>query len=67
MREVDGGVFLNEPNFWLIEETMRNLLNESIAKDCGVNLTKVTVVRKDTGEAVPSGRRAARDVDKPSA
>jgi len=67
MREVDGGVFLNEPNFWLIAETMRKLFNESIAKDCGVNLTKVTVVRRDTGEVVPSGRRAARDVDRPSA
>ena len=67
MRQVDGGVFLNEPNIWLIEETMRKLFNESIAKDCGVNLTKVTVVRKGTGEIVPPGRRPARDVDQPSA
>ena len=49
MRQVEGGVFLNEPNIWLIAE--------SVAKDCGVELTKVTVVRKDTGEAVPPGKR----------
>ncbi len=57
MREVDGGVFLNEPNIWLIAETLRKLLNESVAKECGVKLTKVTVVRKDTGEIVPPGKR----------
>lgn len=57
MRQVEGGVFLNEPNVWLIAETLRKLLNESVAKECGVELTKVTVVRKDTGEAVPQGRR----------
>ena len=57
MRQVEGGVFLNEPNIWLIAETQRKLLNESVAKDCGVELTKVTVVRKDTGEAVPPGKR----------
>lgn len=56
MRQVNGGVFLNEPNIWLIAETMRKLLNESVAKECGVELTKVTVVRKDTGEVVQSGR-----------
>jgi len=67
MREVDGGVFLNEPNFWLIEETMRKLFNDSGAKDFGVTLTKVTVVRNDTGEAVPSGRRAARGADRSGA
>ena len=61
MRQVDGGVFLNEPNIWLIAETMRKLLNESIAKECGVELTKVTVVRKDTGEVVQSGRRKSPD------
>ena len=57
MRQVEGGVFLNEPNIWLIAETLRKLLNESVAKDCGVELTKVTVVLKDTGEAVSPGKR----------
>lgn len=57
MREVEGGVFLNEPNIWLIAETMRKIFNESMARECGVKLTKVTVVRKDTGEAVPPGWR----------
>ena len=56
MREVEGGVFLNEPNICLIAETLRRLFNESITKECGAELTKVTVGRKDTGEAVTPGR-----------
>lgn len=50
-------MFLNEPNIWLIAETLRRIFNESVAKECGVELTKVTVVRKDTGEIVPPGKR----------
>ena len=57
MRKVEGGVFLNEPNIRLIAETLRRIFNESVAKECGVKLTKVTVVRKDTGEIVPPGKR----------
>lgn len=57
MRQVDGGVFLNEPNVWLIEETIRKLFNESVAKECRTELEKVTVIHKDTGEIVPPGRR----------
>jgi len=57
MREVEGGVFLNEPNICLIAETLRRLFDESIAKECGAELRGVTVTRKDTGEIVPPGRR----------
>ncbi len=57
MREVDGGVFLNEPNIGLIAETLRRIYNEGVAKECGVTLTGVTVVRRDTGETVWSQSR----------
>ncbi len=52
MREVNGGVFLNEPNIGLIAETLRRIYNEGVAKECGVTLTGVTVVRRDTGETL---------------
>lgn len=52
MREVDGGVFLNEPNIGRIAEALRRAFNEGIAKECGAVLTGVTVPRKDTGEVV---------------
>lgn len=52
MREVDGGVFMNEPNAGLIAEAMRRFHNESVAKECGAIVTGVTVVRRDTGEVV---------------
>lgn len=52
MREVEGGVFVNEPNIGLIAEALRRAFNEGVAKECGAALTGVTVVRKDTGETV---------------
>ena len=52
MREVEGGVFLNEPNISRILEALRNIYNEGIAKECGVTLTGTIVERRDTGEAV---------------
>ncbi len=60
MREVNGGVFVNEPNIGLIAETLRRIYNEGIAKECGATLTGVTVVRRDTGETVwPQSRSSA--------
>lgn len=58
MREVEGGAFLNEPNISRIMEALRNIYNEGIAKECGVTLTGVTAVRKDTGETVRVPARA---------
>ena len=52
MRQVDGGVFLNEPNIGLIAEALRSIFNEGIAKECGVTLPGVKVVHKNTREAV---------------
>lgn len=52
MREVDGGVFLNEPNVGRITEALRRIFNDGVAKECGATLTGVRVVRKDTGEVV---------------
>lgn len=57
MREVNGGVFVNEPNIGLIAETLRRIYNEGVAKECGVTLTGVTVVRRDTSETVWSQSR----------
>ena len=59
MREVNGGVFLNEPNIGLIAETLRRIYNEGVAKECGVVLTGVTVVHRDTGETVWSQPRSS--------
>lgn len=58
MREVNGGVFLNEPNISRIAEALRNIYNEGIAKECGATLTGVTAVRKDTGETIRTTTRA---------
>ena len=58
MREVEGGVFLNEPSIGRIMEALRNIYNEGIAKECGVTLTAVTAVHKDTGETVRTPVRA---------
>lgn len=58
MREVEGGAFVNEPNISRIMEALRNIYNEGIAKECGVTLTGVTVVQKDTGETVRVPARA---------
>jgi len=59
MREVDGGVFVNEPNIGRIVETLRQIFNEGKAKECGAVLTGATVARKDTGEMVaPQAREA---------
>jgi len=52
MRKVEGGVFVNEPSIVRIMESLRSIYNEGIAKECGVTLTGVTAMRKDTGEAV---------------
>ena len=52
MREVDGGVFVNEPSIDRIVETLRQIFNEGKAKECGVTLTGTIVERRDTGEAV---------------
>ena len=63
MREVDGGVFLNEPNIGRIAEALRRAFNEGIAKECGVTLTGVTAVRKNTGKVayppVPQAQASA--------
>lgn len=58
MRQVDGGVFVNEPNIGRIMEALRSIYNEGVAKECGVTLTGVTAVRKDTGETVRVPARA---------
>lgn len=58
MREVEGGMFLNEPNIGRILEAWLRVRNEGEAKECGVILTKVTAVRKDTGETVQAPERA---------
>ena len=63
MRQVDGGVFLNEPNIGLIAEALRSIFNEGIAKECGVTLTGVKVVHKNTREprnATKPGSKSAR-------
>lgn len=59
MREVDGGVFVNEPNIGLIAETLRRIYNEGVAKECGAVVTGVTVVRRDTGETVWTQARSS--------
>lgn len=61
MREVEGGVFLNKPNIGRIAETLRQILNEGVAKECGATLTGVTVVRKDTGKTVWSSAPGVRE------
>ena len=52
MREVEGGVFVNEPNIGRIAETLRQIFNEGNAKECDAVLTGATVARKGTGEVV---------------
>ena len=46
MREVEGGVFVNEPNIGRIVEALRQIFNEGKAKECGAVLTGATVARK---------------------
>lgn len=58
MREVEGGVFVNEPSIERILEAWRRVRNEGEAKECGAILTGVTAVRKDTGETVQAPARA---------
>ena len=50
MRQVDGGTFLNEPNIARIVETLRQIFNEGIAKECSLTVTGATIARKGTGE-----------------
>ncbi len=52
MREVDGGVFVNEPNIGRVVETLWQIFNEGIAKECNLTVTGATIARKGTGEMV---------------
>lgn len=52
MREVEGGVFLNEPSIGCIAKALRQTFNEGKAKECGITLTGVTAARKDGGEMI---------------
>lgn len=61
MREVEGGVFLNEPNIGRITEALRSIFNEGIAKECGTVLTGATVARKGSGEVVSPLAPEARE------
>lgn len=58
MREVEGGVFLNEPSIGRILEAWLRVRNEGEIKECGVTLTAVTAVHKDTGETVRTPAQA---------
>lgn len=60
MREVDGGVFVNEPSIVRIMEALWRVYNEGVAKECGATLTGVTAIRKDTGETVRAPVRAGQ-------
>ena len=60
MREVDGGVFVNEPSIVRIMEALQRIYNEGVAKECGATLTGVTAIRKDTGETVQAPVRAGQ-------
>lgn len=61
MREVDGGVFLNEPSIGRITESLRRIFNEGVAKECGAVLTRGIVTKKDTGEMVWTSAPEARN------
>lgn len=61
MREVEGGVFLNEPNIGRIEAALRQFFNEGIAKECNLTVTGATVARKGSGEVVSPLAPEARE------
>lgn len=50
MRQVDGGVFLNEPNIGRIAEALQRCYYDDKAKECGAVLTRVTPVKRKPGE-----------------
>lgn len=50
MREVEGGVFLNEPNIGRIAEALRSIFNEGIARECGAVLTGAAPTKRKPGE-----------------
>lgn len=51
MREVEGGVFVNEPNIGRIAEALRCIFNEGVAKECGAVLTGASPAKSKPGES----------------